>query len=88
MAAEGYDVQFVVLSDVNATDYATRVSVPIFRDPSGARAAWAEMEAGAVKHDTFVFGRDGVRTFVWDASARSFSSWGSDLRAAVEALGR
>jgi hypothetical protein len=88
MTAEGYDVQFVVLSDVNATDFTTLVSVPIFRDPSGPRAAWAEMEPGAVKHDTFVFGRDGVRTFFWDASTRSFSAWATDLRAAVEALGR
>jgi hypothetical protein len=81
-------VQFVVLSDVNATDFTSRVSVPIFRDPSGGRVAWAEMEPGAVKHDTFVFGRDGVRTMFWDASARTFSAWPADIRAAVEALGR
>jgi hypothetical protein len=88
MATEGYDVQFVVLSDVNATDFTTSVSVPIFRDPSGLRAAWTEMEPGAVKHDTFVFGRDGARTLFWDASANSLSAWAADIRAAVEVLGR
>jgi hypothetical protein len=81
-------VQFVVLSDVNATDFATLVTVPIFRDPSGGRVAWAEMEAGAVKHDTFVFDRTGTRTLFWDASARSFSAWSAEIRAAVVALGR
>lgn len=88
MVAEGYRVQFVLLSDVNATDFVTHASVPIFRDPSGNRAAWAQMEPGAVKHDTFVYARDGQRALFWDASARSFSAWQGDIRAAVEALGR
>ncbi|MBP6632047.1 MAG: hypothetical protein KBG28_00370 [Kofleriaceae bacterium] len=86
MLAEGEPVQFVVLSDVNATDFVGRTSVPIFRDPSGARVAWAEMEPGAVKHDTFVFDQAGVRRRFWDASSESFAAWATDIRAEVEAL--
>jgi hypothetical protein len=81
-------VQFVVLSDQNATDYTSRVSMPIFRDPSPGRAAWIEMQAGAVKHDSFVFDKLGQRTLFWDASARNFNELSADLRAAVEAIGR
>jgi hypothetical protein len=88
LVAEGYPVQFVALSDQNATDFASRVSMPIFRDPSPGRAAWVEMQAGAVKHDTFVFDKSGVRTLFWDASASNFNELSSDLRAAVEAIGR
>jgi len=62
--------------------------MPIFRDPSPGRAAWLEMQAGAVKHDTFVFDTSGVRTLFWDASSRNFNQLTSDLRAAVEAIGR
>ena len=88
LVAEGYPVQFVVLSDQNATDYADRVSMPIFRDPSPGRVAWIEMEASAVKHDTFVFDKAGARTLFWDASTRNLNQLSSDLRAAVEAIGR
>jgi hypothetical protein len=63
------------------------VSVPIFRDASPGRQAWAAMQPGAVKHDTFVFSQAGVRTLFWDASANSFSQWSANIRAAVEALG-
>ncbi len=85
---EGYPVQFVALSDVNANDFIGRLPVPLFRDPSGNRAAWAEMEPGAVKHDTFVFDRSGNRTLFWDTSARDLGQWEADIRAAVVALGR
>ncbi len=88
MLAEGYRVQFVLLSDVNATDFISHASVPIFRDPSGLRTAWVEMEPGAVKHDTFVYSRTGERTLFWDAGTQSFGAWTADIRAAVEALGR
>ena len=81
-------MQFVVLSDQNATDFTTRATMPIFRDPSPGRAAWIEMQAGAVKHDTFVFNKSGVRTLFWDASTRNFNQLSADLRAAVEAIGR
>jgi hypothetical protein len=87
LVAEGYGVQFVLLSDVNATDFVGRAAVPIFRDPSPGRVAWQEMEAGSFKHDTFVFSRAGVRTLFWDASAQNLSMWSADIRAAVESLG-
>ena len=61
--------------------------MPIFRDPSATRDAWAMMEPGAVKHDTFVYTKTGERSYVWDASARPFDQWAADIRAAVEALG-
>ncbi len=88
LVADDYPVQFVALSDVNASDFTSLVSVPLFRDPSGTRAAWAEMEPGAVKHDTFVFAPSGERTLFWDASARDLGDWMRDIRAAVEALGK
>jgi hypothetical protein len=78
-------VQFIVLSDVNANDYATRVSVPIFREPTAGRPAWAQMQPGAVKHDTFVYNKLGERTLFWDTSSEVFSEWSTDIRAAVEA---
>jgi len=81
-------VQFVVLSDANATDFNSIVKVPVFSDPGAGRPAWSEMEPGAVKHDTFVFSRTGVRSFVWDASSHSFGAWGADIRAAVVAQGK
>lgn len=88
LVAEGYPVQFVLLSDQNASDFVSHVSMPIFRDPSPGRAAWLEMQATAVKHDTFVFDKTGVRTLFWDASTRNFSMLSADLRAAVEAIGK
>lgn len=81
-------MQFVILSDVNATDFIGRAAAPIFRDPSAGRVAWREMEAGAVKHDTFVFSAAGIRALFWDASAQSLGQWSADIRQAVEALGR
>lgn len=87
LVGEGYAVQFVVLSDVNATDFVGRTDVPIFRDPAPGRPTWGQMEPGAVKHDTFVFSKAGVRTLFWDTSSRNLASWSADIRAAVEALG-
>ena len=81
-------MQFLLLSDQNATDFVTRASVPIFRDPSPGRAAWAQMQSGAVKHDTFVYTRTGARALFWDASMRNLGEWSADLRAAVEAEGK
>jgi hypothetical protein len=81
-------VQFVLLSDQNATDFAGRTAVPIFRDPAAGRPTWAQMEPGAVKHDTFVYSRAGQRALFWDASARNFSQWSAEIRAAVEAQGK
>lgn len=88
LVAEGYPVQFTLLSDVNASDFIPLASVPIFRDPTPGRAAWSEMAPGVVKHDTFVFSAAGQRTLFWDVRARDFSQWSADIRQAVEALGR
>ena len=78
----------MILSDVNAADFVGHAAVPIFRDPSSGRDTWAAMEAGAFKHDTFVFSKDGIRTLFWDASVRDLSRWSADIRGAVEALGK
>jgi len=81
-------VQFALLSDVNASDFINRASVPIFKDASGSLVAWKEMIPGAAKHDTFVYSKTGMRTLYWDASTRVFSEWSTDIRSAVEALGK
>ncbi|MBA2540639.1 MAG: hypothetical protein H0V17_13460 [Deltaproteobacteria bacterium] len=78
-------MQFAVLSDVNATDFNSIVSVPVFREPAPGRPAWVQMQAGAQKHDTFVFDASGARVLAWDASAEDLSMWSADIRAAVEA---
>jgi hypothetical protein len=78
-------VQFTVLSDVNATDFNSRVSVPVFRESAPGRPAWGLMQPGAVKHDTFVFDTTGARTLFWDTSAENFADWAAEIRAAVEA---
>lgn len=88
LVAEGYPVQFALLSDLNAADFVGRTAVPIFRDARAGSPSWQEMERGAVKHDTFVYSRTGERVLFWDASARSFGQWSADLRAAVEAQGK
>jgi len=81
-------VQFVVLSDTNASDYVGRVDVPIFRDASSGRPAWRMMDPGAVKHDSFVFSKAGVRTLFWDARVRDTGKWMTEIRAEVVALGK
>lgn len=81
-------MQFVLLSDVNATDFIGRAAVPIFLDPSPGREAWRELHPDAVKHDTFVFSAAGIRTLFWDTSASNLAQWSADIRQAVEALGR
>lgn len=81
-------MQFVVLADVNATDFVTRTVQPIFKDATQGRTAWQMMEGGAAKHDTFVYSTAGIRTLYWDASAHSLAQWSAEIRAAVEALGK
>jgi hypothetical protein len=46
------------------------------------------MQSGAVKHDTFVFARDGARALFWDTSSESLNNWAADIRAAVVAQGK
>lgn len=77
-----------MLADVNASDFTTRTTVPIFRDPQPGRPTWSQMEVGAQKHDTFVYARTGERVFVWDASDHLLRAWSDDIRAAVEAQGK
>jgi hypothetical protein len=88
MVGEGYPVQFVVLSDVNAEDFIGRTDVPIFRDPTSGVKAWKEMSSIASKHDTFVFDRTGARILFWDATAHRLADWETDIRGAVEASGK
>ncbi|MBT8492574.1 MAG: hypothetical protein KJO07_05905 [Deltaproteobacteria bacterium] len=87
LAGEGYDVQFVAVSNQNASDFVERTTLPIFQDDAPGRPAWNEMEDGARKHDTFVYSRTGERVLFWDASSNSLGSWSDDIRAAVEAQG-
>lgn len=74
----------MLLSDANASDFVERTEVRIFEDPGAGSPAWKEMEAGAVKHDSFVYGIDGERILFWDASDNSLANWSADIRAAVE----
>lgn len=73
---------------MNADDFVGRTSVPIFKDPTGTRDAWTEMDPSARKHDTFVYSRAGIRTLFWDASTQPLSEFNADIRAAVEAEGK
>lgn len=66
LTQEGYDVVSAILSDPNASEFASRVSFPIFRDADGS--AWREMRPNAIKHDTYVFGPDGKRAFFFEGS--------------------
>lgn len=88
LVAEGYPVQFTLLSDLNAADFVGRTAVPIFRDARAGAPSWQQMEPGAVKHDTFVYSRTKERVLFWDASARDFSQWSAEIRAAVVAQGK
>jgi hypothetical protein len=85
MVSEGVPVQFIVLSDVNATWFNSYVSVPTFHEPAPGRPAWQLMQPLAGKHDTFVFDASGARTLFWDVNVESFADWATDIRAAVEA---
>lgn len=81
--AEGLDVQIVILGDAAASELAAKVSLPTFKDSAGA--AWEEMRKGAKKHDTFVFGPNGERTYFWLGSytgdpARWTTEVGAEIR--------
>jgi Fe-S cluster biogenesis protein NfuA len=87
LTAEKLDVQIVVLGDQNATEFASRVSLPIFEDRDGA--AWETMRPDATKHDSFVFGPDGKRTFFWPGSYQGDATrWRAEVGAAVRAVAR
>lgn len=87
LAAEKLDVQVVILADLNATQFASKVSLPIFRDADGK--AWESMRANASKHDTFVFGPDGKRTYFWLGSYQGDASrWTTEVGAAARAVAK
>jgi hypothetical protein len=75
-------VQFVVLSDGNATDFVSRVSMPIFKDST--RAQWTALRPDVVKHDTFVFDANGQLKFSWRVS--DGTGFATAIGAAVRAL--
>ena len=80
---EGLDVQIVILGDAAASELAAKVSLPTFKDSAGE--AWEEMRKGAKKHDTFVFGPNGERTYFWLGSytgdpARWTTEVGAEIR--------
>ncbi len=80
-------MQFVVLSDANASDFVPVLTMPLFRDPSPNRAAWLELDATAYKHDTFVFDAQGRRVLTLKLNGSlNPATWRSDVGAAVRAL--
>ena len=82
LSAEGLDAQIVILGDGNAAEFASRVSLPIFKDAD--KSAWNEMRAGAYKHDTFVFAPNGERTFFLAGSYQGDpANWRIEIGAAV-----
>ena len=83
-------MQFVALADSQAGWFLSSpptpaLTMPLFRDPSAAREAWRELDAQAVKHDTFVFDAAGQLVLSWKAT-RGVSSWRTDIAAAVRRL--
>ncbi|MBX3185399.1 MAG: redoxin family protein [Labilithrix sp.] len=85
--AEKLDVQIVVLGDAAASEFASRVSLPIFRDADGR--AWEEMRKGASKHDTFVFGPNGLRThFLHGTYQGEPARWRTEIGAEVRKVAR
>lgn len=86
-AAEGLDVQIVILGDPNAEQFVSKVSLPIFKD--GDKSAWNEMRPSASKHDTFVFAPNGERTYFWPGSYQGDATrWRSDIGAAVRQVAK
>jgi hypothetical protein len=82
LTTQGLDVQIVVLGDANATQFASRVKLPIFKDADGS--AWDAMRPNASKHDTFVFGPDGKRTYFLQGTYQGEpAKWRSEIGAEV-----
>jgi hypothetical protein len=82
LVAEGLDVQVVILGDAYASEFASRVALPIFRDADGN--AWEAMRPNASKHDTFVFGPDGKRTYFLQGTYQGEPArWRSEIGAEV-----
>ncbi len=82
LTAENLDVQIIILGDPNAEQFASKVSLPIFKDKD--KSAWNEMRPGAYKHDTFVFAPSGERTYFWLGSYQGDATrWRADIGKAV-----
>lgn len=87
LRAEGRDVEVVVLSDANASDFSSRTRLRLFRDGESGRPAWREMRPSPSKHDTFVFAPSGERTYFWQGSyAGDAARWTADVGQAVRAV--
>ncbi|HVJ92803.1 MAG TPA: AhpC-related (seleno)protein [Labilithrix sp.] len=85
LSAEGYDAQVVVLADGYGSEFASRVTLPIFNDPD--KSAWREMRPNAYKHDTYVFAPSGERTWFKAGTYRGEpGSWKAETGAAVRAV--
>lgn len=85
--AEQLDAQVVILGDFYAERFAGKVDIPIFRDEDGK--AWDEMRPNASKHDTFVFGPDGQRTYFWLGSYQGDATrWTAEVGAAVREVAK
>jgi hypothetical protein len=83
--AENRDAQVIVLGDLNAEQFASKVSLPIFEDDDGK--AWDAMRPNASKHDTFVYGPDGKRTFFWLGSYQDDATrWTGEVGEAIRAV--
>ncbi len=90
LKAEGRSVQFVALSDSNASWFLSSpptpaLTMPLLRDPSPAREAWRALDGSAVKHDTFVFDADGQKVLSWKSS-RGVSQWRAEIGEAIRRL--
>ena len=87
LRAERRDVEIVVLSDANASDFVSRTGLRIFRDAQPGRPAWVEMRPMPSKHDTFVFAPNGERTYFWQGSYTGDATrWTADVGQAVRAV--
>ncbi len=87
LQGEGRDVEIVVLSDANASDFASRTRLRLFRDAEAGRPAWREMRPAASKHDTFVFAPSGERVYFWQGSYTGDAArWTADVGQAVRAV--
>ena len=82
LTAEGLDAQIIVLGDAYASEFASRVKLPIFKDADGS--AWDAMRPNASKHDTFVFGPDGKRTYFLQGTYQGEpAKWRTEIGAEV-----
>lgn len=87
LRAEGRDVEIVVLSDANASDFSGRTRLRLFRDGEPGRPAWREMRPSPSKHDTFVFNAAGERTYFWQGSYTGDATrWTADVGQAVRSV--